>query len=144
MEFQLTPQMIEEIDSRVENPIATHARVLVLIKTALPDLTTADLIMFSSHFLVTSFSPESDYGKMAKALLANVYYLHYMSEVKDGLQHPTRERNKDDGVVETPVGESRTNPDDRDSNAGEVPVQVEPSASVSGEVKHPSVREVTQ
>ena len=129
--FPMTPQMVEEVDSRVEQPILTYARVLKLIKSSLPDLTHNDLLLFSSHFLSNSFDPKSDYGRMAKALLANIYYLHYMSEIPNGLQHSSRERPKDDGVVGSITKEQTPDPNDRISGGTEPSVQDQSSTSVS-------------
>ncbi len=137
--FPMTPQMVEEVDSRVEQPIVTYSRVLQLIKTTHPQLTHADLLIFSSHFLANSFDPKSDYGRMAKALLANIYYLHYMSEIPNGLQHPSRERTKDDGVVGSITNEQTPDPNDRESGSAESSVQDQPSTSVSEQAEDPSV-----
>lgn len=135
----MTPQMVEEVDSRVEQPILTYARVLAQIKNSCANFTHAELLIFSSHFLANSFDPASDYGRMAKALLANIYYLHYMSEIPNGLQHSSRERPKDDGVVGSITKEQTPDPNDRESGGSEPSVQDQPSTSVSEQVEDSSV-----
>lgn len=137
--FPITPQMVDEVDSRVEQPIVTYSRVLTAIKQTNPNLTQNDLILFSAHFLVNAFDPTTDYGRMAKALLANIYYLHYMSEIPNGLQHSSRERPKDEGVARPSVEERTPDPNDRDSGSIESSVQAESSSSLSAQVEDPTL-----
>ena len=139
MELQLSQQMIEAVDARVEIPSATYTRVLTAIKTALPDLTHNDLIQFSTHFLAFSFEKGTDYHRMANALLANVYYLHYVSEIQNGLQHPSGVSSSGGGLVEDATTEQATTNPHSDNGPSGASVQSEPSSEVSGDSENPPV-----
>lgn len=136
---ELNETLIRQIDARVEAPYLVYTRVLNVIKERCADLTEADLLMFSSHYLSTAFLPETQYAKMARALLANVYFLHYQSELIDGLQHSTGKRSEDEGMARNAGQEQRTDSSHRSDGPKETSLPSESSSSVSGTTKLPEV-----
>lgn len=79
-EIDMTPEDIARVDAIALSPYEEFQAVMENIDKEVPPRMLAN---FAGHFLMSFFIPGSQEARMAKAVLANIYFYHYASYLAD-------------------------------------------------------------
>jgi hypothetical protein len=80
-EIAIDEDTITRIDEDNPTPFAQYQTVAALLKDLTDTLTIEQHVEYASHFLAAAFPADSIESRMARALLANVYFRHYAARL---------------------------------------------------------------